>query len=278
MRSVNFVDAHDGFTLADLVSYDDKHNLDNGEDNRDGNAQNDSWNCGVEGPTDDPAVEALRQRQLRSFFTVLLLSQGRPMFVMGDEVRRTQQGNNNAYCQDNEISWFDWDLVDRNPHLFDFVSRLLRFRRLSPFFQDDRFWSRARRRRHHLARRGGRPPGLGGLVALAGLRADALDATPAPTCTWPSTPSGSRSSSQLPAVARGSGLGAGRRHRRAGARRRARPAATAARRHGPLPGRAPDRPRSSVRFRLGGDGRHRTHLERVGHDPGGSSRSRSGSQ
>ena len=141
MRSVNFVDAHDGFTLSDLVSYDDKHNLDNGEDNRDGNAQNDSWNCGFEGPTDDPAVEALRQRQLRSFFTVLLLSQGRPMFVMGDEVRRTQQGNNNAYCQDDEISWFDWDLVDRNPHLFEFVSRLLRFRRLSPFFQDDRFWS-----------------------------------------------------------------------------------------------------------------------------------------
>ena len=141
MRSVNFVDAHDGFTLNDLVSYNDKHNQDNGEDNRDGNAQNDSWNCGVEGPTDDPEVEALRQRQLRSFFTVLLLSQGRPMFVMGDEVRRTQQGNNNAYCQDDEISWFDWDLVDRNRPLFEFVSRLLRFRRLSPFFQDDRFWT-----------------------------------------------------------------------------------------------------------------------------------------
>ncbi len=141
MRSVNFIDAHDGFTLDDLVSYNDKHNQDNGEDNRDGSAQNDSWNCGVEGPTDDPGVEALRERQVRSFFTVLLLSQGRPMFVMGDEVRRTQQGNNNAYCQDNEISWFDWALVDRNRHLLDFVSRLLRFRRLSPFFQDDRFWT-----------------------------------------------------------------------------------------------------------------------------------------
>jgi len=140
MRSVNFVDAHDGFTLNDLVSYDDKHNHDNGEDNRDGSAQNDSWNCGAEGPTDDPDVEALRERQLRSLFAVLLLAQGRPMFVMGDEVRRTQQGNNNAYCQDNEISWFDWDLVERHRHLFDFVARLLRFRRSSPFFRDERFW------------------------------------------------------------------------------------------------------------------------------------------
>jgi len=141
MRSVNFVDAHDGFTLNDLVSYDDKHNEANGEQNRDGSAQNDSWNCGAEGPTDDPAIEALRERQLRSLFAVLLLAQGRPMFVMGDEVRRTQQGNNNAYCQDNEISWFDWDLVDRHRHLFDFVARLLRFRRSSPFFRDDRFWT-----------------------------------------------------------------------------------------------------------------------------------------
>jgi glycogen operon protein len=141
MRSVNFVDAHDGFTLNDLVSYDGKHNEANGEDNRDGSSQNDSWNCGIEGPTDDADVEALRERQLRSLFAVLLLAQGRPMFVMGDEVRRTQQGNNNAYCQDNEISWFDWDLVDRNGHLFDFVARLLRFRRSSPFHGDERFWS-----------------------------------------------------------------------------------------------------------------------------------------
>jgi isoamylase len=142
MRSVNFVDAHDGFTLGDLVSYNDKHNEANGEDNRDGSAQNDSWNCGVEGPTDDPAVEALRERQLRSLFTVLLLAQGRPMFVMGDEVRRTQQGNNNAYCQDNEISWFDWDLVEHHRDLFAFVARLLRFRRTSPFYRDERFWAR----------------------------------------------------------------------------------------------------------------------------------------
>lgn len=141
MRSVNFVDAHDGFTLNDLVSYDDKHNEANGEDNRDGSAQNDSWNCGVEGITDDPAVEALRERQLRSLFAVLLLAQGRPMFVMGDEVRRTQHGNNNAYCQDNEISWFDWDLVERHRRLHDYVARLLKFRRSSPFFRDERFWA-----------------------------------------------------------------------------------------------------------------------------------------
>ncbi len=143
MRSVNFVDAHDGFTLNDIVAYDHKHNDANGEDNRDGSAQNDSWNCGAEGPTDDPSIEALRERQLRSLFAVLLLSQGRPMFVMGDEVRRTQHGNNNAYCQDNEISWFDWDLVDHNRSLFDFVARLLRFRRSSPFFRDERFWAHA---------------------------------------------------------------------------------------------------------------------------------------
>jgi len=141
MRSVNFVDAHDGFTLNDLVSYNDKHNEANGEENRDGSSTNDSWNCGTEGPTDDADVEALRERQLRSFFAVLMLSQGRPMFVMGDEVRRTQQGNNNAYCQDNQISWFDWDLVDRNRHLFDFVARLLRARQSSAFFRDAQFWA-----------------------------------------------------------------------------------------------------------------------------------------
>ena len=141
MRSVNFIDAHDGFTLNDLVSYNDKHNGANGEDNRDGSSQNDSWNCGAEGPTDDSAIEALRERQLRSLFAVLLLAQGRPMLVMGDEVRRTQRGNNNAYCQDNEISWFDWNLVEANGHLSEFVARLLRFRRSSPFYRDDRFWA-----------------------------------------------------------------------------------------------------------------------------------------
>lgn len=141
MRSVTFVDAHDGFTLNDLVSYDHKHNEANGEENRDGSDQNDSWNGGTEGPTDDPAIEGLRERQLRSLFAILLLAQGRPMFVMGDEVRRTQHGNNNAYSQDNELSWFDWDLVERNPELSDFVARLLRFRRSSPFYRDERFWA-----------------------------------------------------------------------------------------------------------------------------------------
>ena len=111
-QSVNFVTCHDGFTLNDLVSYNHKHNEANGEDNRDGANDNRSWNCGVEGPTDDPAIEQLRNRQVKNFLTVTLLSLGMPMLLMGDEVRRTQRGNNNAYCQDNETSWFDWTLLD----------------------------------------------------------------------------------------------------------------------------------------------------------------------
>jgi len=110
-RSINFVTAHDGFTLNDLVSYNAKHNLANGEDNRDGADNNDSWNCGAEGPTDDPAVDQLRLQQIKNFLMALFVSQGRPMVLMGDEVRRTQHGNNNAYCQDNETSWYDWDLT-----------------------------------------------------------------------------------------------------------------------------------------------------------------------
>ncbi|HEX8918631.1 MAG TPA: glycogen debranching protein GlgX [Chloroflexota bacterium] len=141
LRSVNFVTAHDGFTLNDLVSYDGKHNLANGEDNRDGNNANLSWNCGVEGPTDDPDVEALRRRQIRNFITILLLSQGRPMMLMGDEVRRSQQGNNNAYCQDNQISWFDWNDVKRHPDLLHFTSTLLRFHQESVIFRDRHFWA-----------------------------------------------------------------------------------------------------------------------------------------
>ncbi len=140
MRSVNFITAHDGFTLNDLVSYNDKHNEANGEGNQDGSNQNDSWNCGVEGPTDDPEIDALRQRQIRNFFTILLLSQGRPMFLMGDEVRNTQGGNNNAYSQDNEISWFDWDKVDEEQALFRFVSGLLCFRRRNKLFRDRAYW------------------------------------------------------------------------------------------------------------------------------------------
>ncbi len=128
-QSVNFVTCHDGFTLNDLVSYNHKHNEDNGEGNRDGSDDNRSWNCGVEGPTDDPAVERLRNRQVKNLLTVTSLSLGVPMFMMGDEVRRTQRGNNNAYCQDNEASWFDWTLVDRHADVYRFM-KLLNQRRV----------------------------------------------------------------------------------------------------------------------------------------------------
>ncbi len=124
-QSVNFVTVHDGFTLNDLVSYNDKHNEANGEANRDGSNDNFSWNCGVEGPTDDPAVEALRNRQVKNFFTLLLTAIGAPLIQMGDEVRRTQQGNNNVYCQDNELSWFDWTLPDKHADIHRFVRQLI---------------------------------------------------------------------------------------------------------------------------------------------------------
>ena len=123
-ESVNFVTCHDGFTLNDLVSYNQKHNEPNGEDNRDGANDNRSWNCGVEGLTDDPAVEKMRNRQVKNLLTVTLLSLGLPMISMGDEVRRTQQGNNNAYCQDNEISWFDWTLVAKHADVHRFVTMI----------------------------------------------------------------------------------------------------------------------------------------------------------
>jgi glycogen operon protein len=123
-QSVNFVTCHDGFTLNDLVSYNGKHNEANGEGNRDGGDDNRSWNCGVEGPTDDPMVEKLRNRQVKNYLTVTLLSLGVPMILMGDEVRRTQGGNNNAYCHDNETSWFDWALVGKHADVHRFVSLL----------------------------------------------------------------------------------------------------------------------------------------------------------
>ena len=107
---INFITAHDGFTLNDIVTYNEKHNEANGEDNQDGTSDNRSWNCGAEGPTDDPEINALRERQMRNMLATLLLSQGTPMMLAGDEFARTQQGNNNAYCQDNEISWVDWTL------------------------------------------------------------------------------------------------------------------------------------------------------------------------
>ena len=130
--SINFITAHDGFTLHDLVSYNEKHNVANGEDNRDGESHNRSWNCGAEGPTDDPAIIQLRQKQKRNFLTTLFLSQGVPMIVAGDEMSRTQQGNNNAYCQDNEISWVDWNKADLE--LLDFSKKLIELRRNHPVF------------------------------------------------------------------------------------------------------------------------------------------------
>ena len=127
-QSINFVTCHDGFTLNDLVSYERKHNEINGEDNRDGSNDNRSWNCGQEGPSSDPAVEVLRSRQVRNFLTLNLLALGTPMILMGDEVRRSQWGNNNAYCQDNEMSWFDWSLVARHADLLRFSSILIAYR------------------------------------------------------------------------------------------------------------------------------------------------------
>jgi glycogen operon protein len=129
-EGVNFVACHDGFTLNDVVSYDHKHNEENGEDNRDGRDDNRSWNCGVEGPTDDPVIERLRNRQVKNFFTATMLSVGVPMFVMGDEVRRSQRGNNNAYCQDNDTSWFDWKLLSKHADVLRFVKLLIERRML----------------------------------------------------------------------------------------------------------------------------------------------------
>lgn len=137
--SINFITAHDGFTLNDLVSYNDKHNEANGEDNRDGESHNRSWNCGAEGDTDDPEVLELRARQRRNFLTTLLLSQGTPMLAHGDEIARTQGGNNNVYCQDNEIAWMDWSKLEEAADLHDFTRRLIELRREHPVFRRRRF-------------------------------------------------------------------------------------------------------------------------------------------
>lgn len=136
--SVNFITAHDGFTLNDLVSYNEKHNLANGEGNNDGESHNRSWNCGAEGPTDDQWIIDLRNRQKRNFLTTLFLSQGVPMLVMGDEASRTQQGNNNAYCQDNELSWMNWAAADKD--LLQFTRKLIRFRKSHPVFSRRRWF------------------------------------------------------------------------------------------------------------------------------------------
>jgi isoamylase len=129
INSINFITAHDGFTLNDLVTYNDKHNDSNGEGNRDGTDGNLSWNCGTEGETDNPDIEALRNRQVKNFAALLLLAQGVPMFVAGDEVRRTQKGNNNAYCQSNDISWFDWNLVEKHADMLRFFTQMIAFRK-----------------------------------------------------------------------------------------------------------------------------------------------------
>jgi isoamylase len=141
INSVNFITAHDGFTLNDLVSHNDKHNEVNGEGNRDGIDNNLSWNCGVEGETDDPDIKTLRKRQIKNFAAILLLSQGIPMFVAGDEIRRTQRGNNNAYCQDNEISWFDWNLAKKNREMFRFFKQMIALRKRHPLLQRSRFFT-----------------------------------------------------------------------------------------------------------------------------------------
>ena len=171
VASVNFVTAHDGFTLADLVSYDHKHNEANGEDNRDGSDDNRSWNCGAEGPTDDPGILALRARQKRNFLATLLLSQGVPMLLAGDEMGRTQRGNNNAYCQDNEISWVDWAVRNEDDQeLLDYVRALIRLRAEHPVFRRRRFFrgqairggrAAGRHRLVHPGRRGDDRRGLG---------------------------------------------------------------------------------------------------------------------
>ncbi len=137
--SVNFITAHDGFTLADLVSYNEKHNEANGEDNQDGHDHNRSWNCGAEGPTDDPEINELRNRQMRNMLATLLLSQGTPMLLAGDEFARTQQGNNNAYCQDNEISWLNWEIDERGKTLIEFTRKLTSLRRSYPILRRNRF-------------------------------------------------------------------------------------------------------------------------------------------
>jgi len=140
--SINFITAHDGFTLCDLVSYDQKHNEANGENNQDGSNNNDSWNMGAEGPTGDKMINDMRERQMRNFLATLMLSQGVPMLAGGDEVARSQQGNNNAFCQDNELTWYDWNLDPPRHRLMEFTGKLIQLRRAHPnlhrrrFFQD----------------------------------------------------------------------------------------------------------------------------------------------
>ena len=134
--SVNFITAHDGFTLMDLVSYNDKHNQANGENNNDGDNSNESWNCGWEGETNDPEIQALRRRQVKNAIALLMVSQGVPMILMGDELGRTKQGNNNTYCHDNELNWLDWQLLETNAELFRFFQQCIAFRKAHPVLRN----------------------------------------------------------------------------------------------------------------------------------------------
>ncbi len=163
--SINFITAHDGFTLHDLVSYNDKHNEANNESNRDGNSNNVSWNCGVEGPTDDPEVIALRERQKRNLLATLLLSQGVPMLLAGDEMGHTQNGNNNVYCQDNQLGWLDWSLTPERAALLGFVQRLIHLRRTHPTFRRRDFFR-------------GQPMEGSSLKDVVWLKPDAIEMTP----------------------------------------------------------------------------------------------------
>jgi glycogen operon protein len=140
-HSINFITSHDGFTLNDLVTYERKHNDENGEENRDGSESNYSANYGFEGPSTNPAIVEIRRRQLKNFFATLLISQGTPMILGGDEIGRTQRGNNNAYCQDNEISWYDWSLLQKNGEIFRFVREMIAFRLRHPAFMRPEFYT-----------------------------------------------------------------------------------------------------------------------------------------
>jgi glycogen operon protein len=166
VASINFITAHDGFTLQDLTSYNEKHNEANGEGNADGESHNRSWNCGAEGPTDDLAVCELRARQQRNFLATLFLSQGVPMLLGGDEMGRSQQGNNNAYCQDNELSWFDWSQRDEHLLLLGFTRRLMDFRRSHPVLRRRRWFQ-------------GRPLRGGGVADIAWFNPDGQEMTDA---------------------------------------------------------------------------------------------------
>jgi glycogen operon protein len=139
-NSVNFITCHDGFTLQDLVSYNEKHNQANGEENRDGANDNNSWNCGVEGDTDDPSIVELREKQKRNLIATLMLSQGVPMILGGDEISHSQKGNNNTYCQDNELTWLNWELDERRERFLAFVKKVIRIWRTQPVFQRRKFF------------------------------------------------------------------------------------------------------------------------------------------